>query len=173
MQFVPNAKPQNKEKPVRISGARVLASDTCASLLKECEKKKLKEKEEKEKRKLLKKQKKKEKEEELRKKKAASEVKNAAAAKKKAAAAQKKAAVAAKRAAKSVSKSAVTEKSASTGNDITLTESEENQITRKRQSSLYALMDKRLRLDAVLDSDAPSISTPASTDDTSVKDKTV
>ena len=38
---------------------------------------------------------------------------------------------------------------------------------------IYALRDKRLRLDAALDSDTPSISTPASTDDTSVKDKTV
>ena len=52
MQFVPNAKPENKEKPVRISGARVLTSDTYASLLKEREEKKQKEKEEKEKRKL-------------------------------------------------------------------------------------------------------------------------
>ena len=82
VQFVPNAKPENKEKPVRISGARVLTSDTCASLLKEHEEKKQKEKEEKEKRKLLREQKKKEKEEEL--------------SKKKAAAAQKKATVAAK-----------------------------------------------------------------------------
>ena len=164
-----------------------MTSDTCASLLKECEEKKQKEKEEKEKRKLLREQKKKEKEEELRKKKAAAEKKKAAAAEKKAAAAEKKAAaaekkaataqkkttVAAKRAAKSVSKSAVTEKSTLTDNDITLIESEENQVTRKRQGSSYALRDKRLRLDAALDSDAPSISTPASTDDTSVKDKTV
>ena len=42
VQFVPNAKPQNKEKPVCISGTRVLTSDTCAALLKEHEKKKLK-----------------------------------------------------------------------------------------------------------------------------------
>ena len=134
VQFVPNAKPKNKEKPVRISGARVLTSDTCASLLKEREEKKQKENEEKEKRKLLREQKKKEKEEELRKK-AAAEEKKTAAVKKKAAAAQKKASVAAKRAAKSISKSAVTEKSASTDNDITLIESEENQVTRKRQAS--------------------------------------
>ena len=110
-------------------------------------------------------QKKKEKEEELRKKKAAAEEKKAAAA-------QKKATAAAKRAAKSVSKSSVPEKRAATDNNIN-TGSEENQVTRKLQASLYALRDKQSRLDPALDSDAPSVSTPASTGDTSVKVKTV
>ena len=52
VQFVPDAKPQNKEATVRISGARVLTSEKCAAILKECEKKR-KEEEEKERKKLL------------------------------------------------------------------------------------------------------------------------
>ena len=45
-----DARSQKKEQAVHISGARVLASEKCATLLKECEEKKQKEKEEKEKR---------------------------------------------------------------------------------------------------------------------------
>jgi len=37
VQFVPDAKPQNKETILRISGARVLTSDKCVSILKEHE----------------------------------------------------------------------------------------------------------------------------------------
>ena len=39
VQFVPDAKPQNKEATVRISGARVLTTEKCAAILKECEEK--------------------------------------------------------------------------------------------------------------------------------------
>ena len=138
---------------VCISGARVLTGDTCAAILQECEEKKQKEKAEKQKRKLLREQKKKEKEEELRKKKAA--------------AAEKKATTAAKRA---VGKAAAARKRSSANNNTVPTESEENQVTRKRQTSSYTLRDKRVRFDAVLDSDTPSSSAPVDTDDTSVKD---
>lgn len=37
VQFVPNAKPKNKEIVVRISGARVLTSDKWVAILIECE----------------------------------------------------------------------------------------------------------------------------------------
>ena len=50
--FVLDTRSQKKEQTVHISEARVLTSDKCAELLKECEEKKQKEKEEKEKRKL-------------------------------------------------------------------------------------------------------------------------
>ena len=69
-QFVPHAKPRNKETAVRISGARVLTSDKCAAILKEREEKIKKQQEEKERRKLEREQKRKEKEEPQRKKKA-------------------------------------------------------------------------------------------------------
>ena len=154
MQFGPDAKPQSKQQMVRISGARVLTGDTCASILQEREKKKQKEKDKKEKRKLFREQKKKEKEEELRKKKAA--------------AAEKKATAAVKRA---VGKAAAARKRSSANNDTVPTKSsEENQVTRKRQTSSYTLRDKRIRFDAVLDSDTPSSSAPVDADDTSVKD---
>ena len=39
VQFVPNAKPKNTETAVRISGARVLTSDKCVTILKEREEK--------------------------------------------------------------------------------------------------------------------------------------
>ena len=39
VQYVPDACPQNKETAVRISGARVLISDECVAILKECEEK--------------------------------------------------------------------------------------------------------------------------------------
>ena len=167
VQFVPNAKPQSKHQMVRISGARVLTGDTCAAILQEREEKKQKEKAEKEKRKLLREQKKKEKEEELRKKKAAAAEKKAALAEKKAALAQKKATAAVKRA---VGKAAAARKRLSADNNIVPTESEENQVTRKRQTSSYTLRDKRIRFDGVLDSDTPSSSAPVNTDDTGVKD---
>ena len=70
VQFVPDAKPGNKETAVRISGARVLTSDKCATIIKECEEKMKKQQEEKERRKLEREQKRKEKEEQQRKKKA-------------------------------------------------------------------------------------------------------
>lgn len=52
VQFVPDAKPRNKETAIRISGARVVMSDKCAAILKECEEKIKKQQEEKERRKL-------------------------------------------------------------------------------------------------------------------------
>ena len=91
VQFVPDAKPQNKEATVRISGARVLTGEKCAAILKEREEKKRKEEEEKERKKLLREKKKQEKEEEQRKKKALAAEKRALAAEKKAQAAAKKA----------------------------------------------------------------------------------
>jgi len=39
VQFFPDAKPQTSEASVRISGARVLTSDKCVTILKECEEK--------------------------------------------------------------------------------------------------------------------------------------
>ena len=153
MQFALDAKPQSKQQMVCISDVRVLTGGTCAAVLQEREEKKQKEKAEKEKRELLREQKKKEKEEELRKKKAAL--------------AEKKATAAVKRA---VGKAAAARKRSSVDNDTVPTESEENQVTRKRQTSSYTLRDKRIRFDAILDSDTPSSSRPVDTDDTSVKD---
>ena len=82
VQFVPDAKPRNKETAVRISGARVLTSDKCAAILKEREEKIKKQQEEKERRKLEREQKRKEKEEQQKKKAIAAEKKALAAAKK-------------------------------------------------------------------------------------------
>ena len=59
VQFVPDAKPRNKETAVRISEARVLMSDKCAAILKEHEEKIKKQQEEKERRKLEREQKRK------------------------------------------------------------------------------------------------------------------
>ena len=148
VQFVLDAKPEKKEQTVRISGARVLTSDKCASILKECEEKKQKEKEEKEKRRSLREQKKKEREEELEKKKAAGAEKRAAAAEKRAAAARKKAEVAEKRLKKK-------QTSVSTLSIEASSESVEAQVTRKWPSRTYILREKRVRCDA-LDLDGPS-----------------
>ena len=80
---------------------------------------------------------------------------------------REKATAAVKRA---VGKAAAARKRSSADNDTVPTESEENQVTRKQQTSSYILGDKRIRFDAVPDSDTPSSSTPVDTDDTSVKD---
>ena len=93
VQYVPDARPQNKEAAVRISGARVLTSDKCVAILKEREEKQKERQQEKERKRLEREQKKREKEEEQKKKKAL-------AAEKKALAEQKKALVAAKKAEK-------------------------------------------------------------------------
>jgi len=45
VQFVPDAKPQTSETPVRISGARVLTGDKCIAILKEREEKRKQDKE--------------------------------------------------------------------------------------------------------------------------------
>jgi len=37
--YIPDARPQNKENAVRISGARILTSDKCVAILKEREEK--------------------------------------------------------------------------------------------------------------------------------------
>ena len=91
VQFVPDAKPQTKGTTVQISGARVLTSEKCATIIQECEEKKRKEQEEKERKKLLREKKKQEKEEEQRKKKALVAEKRAQAAEKRAQAAEKRA----------------------------------------------------------------------------------
>ena len=52
VQFVPDAKPQKTETSVRISGARVLTSEKCVSILKEHEEKRKQQEEEKEKKKI-------------------------------------------------------------------------------------------------------------------------
>ena len=93
VQFVPDAKPRNKETAVRISGARGLTSDKCAAILKEREEKIKKQQEEKERRKLEREQKRKEKEEQQKKKKAIAAEKKALAAAKKAEKEAKKAKV--------------------------------------------------------------------------------
>ena len=77
VQFVPDAKPKNKETAVRISGARVLTSDKCAAILKEREEKIKKQQEEKERRKMEREQQRKEKEEQQKKKKALAAAKKA------------------------------------------------------------------------------------------------
>ena len=82
VQFVPDAKPQTKGTTVQISGARVLTSEKCATIIQEREEKKRKEQEEKERKKLLREKKKQEKEEEQRKKKALVAEKRAQAAEK-------------------------------------------------------------------------------------------
>ena len=86
VQFVLDAKPQTKGTTVRISGARVLTSEKCATIIQEHEEKKQKEQEEKER----KKKKKQEKEEEQRKKKALVAEKRAQTAEKRAQAAEKR-----------------------------------------------------------------------------------
>ena len=53
VQFVPDAKPQTKGTTVQISGARVLTSEKCATIIQEREEKKRKEQEDKERKKLL------------------------------------------------------------------------------------------------------------------------
>ena len=104
VQYVPDARPQNKAAAVRISGARVLTSDKCVAILKEREEKQKQQQQEKERKRLEREQKKREKEEEQRKKKAL-------AAEKKALAEQKKALVAAKKAEKEARKGTVTSNS--------------------------------------------------------------
>ena len=84
VQFVPDAKPKKGR-----SGARVLTSDKCAAILKECKEKKQKEKEEKERRKLMREQKKKKRRKNKGKKAATAEKRAAAAAEKRAAVAEK------------------------------------------------------------------------------------
>ena len=70
---------------------------------------------------------------------------------------------------RAVGKAPAARKRSSADNDTVPTESEENQVTRKQTSS-YTLRDKRIRFDAVLDSDTPSSSASVDADDTSVKD---
>ena len=127
VQFVPNAKPKNKEEVVRISGARVLISDRCAAILKEREEKKQKEKE-KERRKLIREQKELEREEEQKKRKAAAAEKRAAAAERRVTKeAEKKTIAEAKRAAAEVKK--IAEKQAERPVD--------DELSRKRQAASY------------------------------------
>lgn len=186
VQFVPDAKPKNKETAVRISGARVLTSDKCASILKEREEKKQKEKEEKEKRKLLRDQKKKQREEELMKKKATIAERKATIAEKRAAAAERKKATAEKKAAAAEKKAAAEKRSApvvrratTAGKSVSdaienaeiSTESEES---RKRPGSSYVLRAKRPRCEVVQDCDEPSSSAASSVSgNTRENDKTV
>ena len=137
VQFVPNAKPKNKEEVVRISGARVLTSDRCAAILKEREEKKQKEKEEKEKRKLMREQKKLEREEEQKKRKAAAAEKRAAAAERRVTKeAEKKAIAEAKRAAAEAKKIVEKQAERPVGDEL----------SRKRQAASYTIRAKQPRL---------------------------
>ena len=54
---------------------------------------------------------------------------------------------------RAVGKAPAARKRSSADNDTVPTESEENQATRKQQTSSYTLRDKRISFDAVLDSD--------------------
>ena len=132
VQFVPDAKPQNKETMVRISGARVLTSEKCTAILKEREEKKRIEQEEKDRKKLLREKKRQEKEDEQRKKKILAAEKRAQAAEKRAQAAVRKRAQAEKRAqaaAKKAEKEA--EKEANKANQ------QANKPSRKRQTDVH------------------------------------
>jgi len=68
VQFVPDAKPQTSETPVRISGARVLTGEKCIAILKEHEEKQKQQQEDKEQKKAEREQWKMAKEEEQKKK---------------------------------------------------------------------------------------------------------
>ena len=138
VQFVPDAKPRNKETTVRISGARVLTSDKCVAILKEREEKIKKQQEEKERRRLQREQKKKEKEEQKKKK--------ALVAEKKALAAEKKAFSAAKKAEKEANK-------ATKGGE----NQEGNKSNRKRQNN--DVHTTRTKLPRLTEDDTASSST--------------